>query len=391
MIVFYLALLVLAGLFFARLLGLLKLPDVTGYLIAGIIIGPSLLGIIPKAALPGLEPLANVALAFIAYNIGCEMDFATLKQLGKSIVSVTAYQAFGTMLLVFVTFMVLNQGLGFSLVISAIACATAPAATLMVIQQYKAKGKLVDTLIPVVALDDAFCIMAFGIASTVAQNLMSGQAPSIYGMLVVPLGEILLSLALGIVAGFLVTYVLTTLKRENDLIIFIVGSVLMLSYLAEHFHLSALLTIMTFGVVLVNFSVRKQMVREALNGVSVPVMVAFFALSGADLDLGVLSGAGLLGIAYFLSRALGKYFGAGLGAKITHMPKNVVKYLGFTLMPQAGVAIGLSQIASQILSEPHASTIRAVVLAAVIANEIAGPILAKYGLTKAGEIAPENL
>lgn len=391
MTIFYLALLILTALFASKVLSIFKLPDVTGYLVAGIIIGPSVLGLIPHEALGSLTLLSSIALAFIAYNIGSEMDFTSIKELGNNILIITAMQAILTMIFVFATFMLMGQNVAFSLVISAIACATAPAATLMVISQYKAKGPVVNTLIPVVALDDAFCIMAFGIANTVAVNLLSGSAPSVVTMLFIPLWEILLSLIIGVVGGIIAVFILQRLKSEGDVIIYIIGSVLLLTFASEYFHVSSLLTLMTYGVLVGNFSNKKHTARKALEGVSLPVFVAFFAFSGAELDLKVLVPAGLLGVAYFVSRGLGKYFGARLGAQVTKMPEPIVKYLGLTLIPQAGVAIGLSQIASRTLPQPYASTIQAVVLAAVIANEIVGPILTKHALTKAGEIAPENL
>ena len=391
MTIFYLALLILTALFASKILSFFKLPDVTGYLVAGIIIGPSVLGIIPHEALTNLNLLSSVALAFIAYNIGCEMDFSSIKELGNNILIITALQALMTMAFVFTVFMLMGQNIAFALVASPIASATAPAATLMVIAQYKAKGPVVNTLIPVVALDDAFCIMAFGIANTVAINLLSGSDPSVVTMLLVPLWEILLSLIIGIVGGLAAIFILQRLKSEGDVIIYIIGSVLLLTFAAEYLHVSSLLTLMAYGVIVGNFSNKKHTARSALEGVSLPVFVAFFTFSGAELDLKVLLPAGFLGVAYFLSRALGKYYGARVGAQITKMPEPIVKYLGLTLIPQAGVAIGLSQIASRTLPQPYASTLQAVVLAAVIANEIVGPILTKYALTKAGEIAPENL
>lgn len=391
MTIFYLALLILTALFASKLLSYLKLPDVTGYLLAGIIIGPSVLGLIPQSAFADLNILSSIALAFIAYNIGSEMDFATIKELGNNILIITAVQALMTFAFVFIIFMAIGQGLAFSLVVASIACATAPAATLMVIQQYRAKGPLVDTLIPVVALDDAFTIMVFGIFNTVAINLLSNTEPSVVTMLLFPLWEIILSLIIGITVGILAIFIIQRLKSESDVIIFIIGSVLLLTFVSEYLHISSLLTMMAYGVIIGNFSSKKRTARSALEGVSLPVFVAFFALSGAELDLKILSSAGLLGLAYFLARGAGKIYGSRVGAQMTKMPEPIVKYLGLTLVPQAGVAIGLSQIASQTLPEPYAATIQAVVLSAVIANEIVGPILTKYALTHAGEIAPEHL
>lgn len=389
--IFYLALLILAGFFAAKIFSILKLPDVTGYLLAGILIGPSVLGLIPHEALGQLTMLSEIALAFIAYNIGCEMDLRSIKKLGKSIITVTVVQALLTWVLVTLAMMVFGQNFAFSLVAGAIASATAPAATLLVIQQYNARGPLVDTLLPVVALDDAICIMAFGISSSMATTLLSGIAPSMQNMLLLPVWEIVLSLALGIVSGLIIVFISKYFTNENDVRILILGIIIALCYLSLYLHVSSLLTIMTFGLLVGNFSQRKRTAKDALSGIAPPVYVAFFCLSGAELDLKILMSAGVLGIVFILARALGKYFGAYFGAKSMKMDPNIVRYLGFTLLPQAGVAIGLSQNAARVLPEPYGTTIRVIVLAAVIANEISGPILARYALKKAGEIPESNL
>ena len=390
----YLSVLVLAGFLIAKLLGFINLPDVTGYLIAGVLIGPSLLNLIPKIALPELNLLSTIALGFIAYNIGCQIDLGAIKSLGMNIITITILEALIAELFVFIGMLMLGQSVVFSLAISTMACATAPAATLLIIKQYNAKGPLVDTLIPVVALDDAVGIIGiilFGVVSSIAETQFKGVEVSLDEMILAPLFEIFASAALGLAIGFALTIILKFFKKSEDVRIFITGIILITTFISENWGLSSLLTLMSFGIVVGNFSPRKTTAREAINGITPVVYVAFFALSGADLDFSILKTAGLLGLAFFIFRAMGKVTGAGIGAKISKLSPTIQKYLGFTLLPQAGVAIGLSQIAATKFPEPYGSTMRAIVLSAVIISEISGPIISRWALVKAGDIQPRKL
>lgn len=385
--IFYLGLLILAGLFGAKLLKhFFKLPNVTGYLIAGIVIGPSAAKLIPEADIGNLTMLSTLALAFIAYNIGSEMDLKSLKDLGAGIFVIAVLQALGAFVLVLAVIPILGYSFEFALVLAAVATATAPAATLLVIQQYHAKGDLVDVLIPVVALDDAICIIVFGICSSIAGSSMNGENLSINNMLLMPLIEIFGAVALGITAGIISVSVQRIFTNIADNKIFIIGVIFLLTFASGTWGLSSLLVLMCYGFIMGNFGKRRNIARDAVSGLTPVVYVAFFALSGAELNLASLKTAGLLGVAYFILRAVGKYAGAFLGAKIAKKPKNIQKYLGLTLMPQAGVAIGLSLLATDILPAPYGSMTKTVVLASVILNEVSGPVVAKYGLIKSGDI-----
>lgn len=383
----YLAIVIASSLVFSKLLGKIRFPDVTGYLIGGIIIGPMVLGLIPKNAVHGLEIISEVALAIIAFSIGSEMKLSALRKTGKGVLLITFLEVLMAFLVVFLTlFLVFRQTVSFSLVLGSIACATAPAATLLVIRQYKAKGPVVDTLIPVVALDDALCIIAFGICSSVAQALIGGEAINLTAFLI-PIKEIVLSILLGLAFGIVSTALVKLIRNEGELTAFILGSIFLLTSLSLRFALSSLLVMMSFGLAMTNLSRKGARTGTALDGMVAPLFMCFFTLSGADLDFSVFTSVGFIAFVYIVTRVIGKMLGAGMGARISKMDKTVQQYLGLTLIPQAGVAIGLSLLATKIfVGTDHGSKIRAIILAATVVYELIGPITTKIALTKAGEI-----
>lgn len=284
-----------------------------------------------------------------------------------------------------------GQSMVFALVLGAISSATAPAATLMVIKQYRAKGPLVDTLMPVVALDDAFCIMIFGIASTLATNLLAGSSLDIFHMVLLPILEIIAALVLGLVLGVLSSIITKRLKNQLEVTMYVIALIFIQTFISDKFNLSSLLMIMAFGVTLSNTTTKKSSIINALQGVQGPLYLLFFTLSGADLDFSVFKNVGLVAILYVFARAFGKFIGAKIGCDITKSNPKVSKYLGFTLFPQAGVAIGLSLIAQNIIPGSQGSEIRAIVLAGVVIYELLGPLITKTALIKAGEIQTEKL
>ncbi len=380
-----LAVLLIAGLLFARILGLLKFPDVTGYLIAGMIVGPSVLGLVPLEGVKTLEILSQMALSFIAFSVGSEMNLKSIKKIGSKILVVTICEALGAMLVVTLTMLlVFKTDVAFAITIGSIASATAPAATLMVIRQYSAKGDLVDVLIPVVALDDAVCIMAFGVASSIATAMLSGAALSMNTMLVKPVLEILMAIGVGLIGGIIYILIGKRVKNDGENLTFTLAMIFGITAVAFRLNLSSLLTLMTSGIVIANFGRVNRRYLELINTITPPLFVAFFVLSGADLNLAGLKSVGVLGIAYVFARVLGKMGGAFISTKVTGFPKSVQNFLGLTLVPQAGVAIGLSLIASNIIPDPHGSQIRTVVLGATIIYELIGPLVAKFALTEAG-------
>ena len=390
-ILLHLGTILVVGFIVAKLLGLLKFPEVTGYLIAGILIGPSVFGFIPEEAVKSFDIISEVALAFIAFSIGAELKFDDLKKVGKAIFLITILEALVAFFLVTVVMLLLKQSLPFSLAIGSIACATAPAATLMVIKQYKAEGPLVRTLIPVVALDDGVCIIAFGVASTLAQNMIQGGAFSMMNMVGKPIIQIFSALALGIVAGIIMVKAMNFMKNQGQIQVAFIGVIFLLAAISLRFDLSSLLTMMAFGTTICNTSSNEVKVFTAIEVITPAIFLCFFVLSGADLDLSSLTKVGVLGVAYVVARVIGKALGAGIGAKIGSLPSSVQQNLGFCLVPQAGVAIGLSLIAKRIIPAPHGAVIRDIILSATVIYELIGPLLTKMALFRAGEIKKENI
>lgn len=384
---FYVSIILLSGMLMGKIVSYIKLPEVTGYLIAGVLIGPSLLGLVPKHVSVNLSIISEAALGFIAYTIGSQFDLNHIKKIGKGVILITILEASTATLFVTLSMIfIFKQPVAFSLVLGAIAAATAPAATLMVVKQYNAKGPLVDTLLPVVAMDDAVCIMIFGIATTIATTLLSNKNCSIAWELIKPIIEIIASLVIGFILGIIFSFISKKQKNEEKLLVLTVATIFLSTGTCNKLGLSDLLCCMSIGATIVNIVPNSTKIFSVIDKFTPPVFVGFFTLAGVDLDLTILERIGVVGIAYIILRALGKACGAGLGAKLSKAPKPVQKYLGFTLVPQAGVAIGLALIGEEIIPSPYGSEIRTIILAATVVYELIGPLLTKIALTKAGEI-----
>jgi Kef-type K+ transport system membrane component KefB len=387
--IFYVAIAMLAGLLLTRLVKLVRLPDVTGYLIAGLLIGPSCFNLIQESALEGLHIITLTALGFIAFSIGAEFKLSSLKSIGIKCIIITLTQAFGAVLLVDLVLCLFGFDVPLAITLGAIATATAPAATLMVVRQYRAKGPVTSTLLPVVAMDDAVGLVVFAISVAIAGALSGGAAVTVTEVLFKPMLEILLSLALGAGLGVVTALAMRLFHSKTNRLCVCIAVVLLGSALAERFGLSSLLLCMATGAVYVNLFSDSQVMLERSEAWTAPLFMVFFVISGADLNLAALPAVGLLGVLYLLARGLGKYFGTVLGAGLVKADPNIRKYLGFTLLPQAGVAIGMAQLA--ILKLPtYGTQIQVVVLCATLVNELIGPVLSKIALTKAGEIQPQK-
>ncbi|MBR6051755.1 MAG: cation:proton antiporter [Clostridia bacterium] len=382
-----------AGLLFTRIIKLVKLPNVTAYLIAGLLIGPSVIGLVGKESVKSFDIIVTLALGFIAFSIGGEFKLSTLKRLGKNVTVITVVQAAGAVLVTFAVLLVAGllgwlgenyMPLVFTL--SAIATATAPAATLLVVRQYKAHGPVTETLLPVVAMDDAIGLMIFSIFMAIAQALASGTAPTAKSMLLEPLLEIVLSLLIGFALGLVVALCTRWFKSRANRLCLCVTATVIGTALAQIWNLSSLLLCMMIGAVMANLGKDVDRVLEGNDRWTPPIFMLFFVISGADLDLSVLPTVGILGVLYIVARSIGKYFGARLGAGMVKADANVRKWLGFTLFPQAGVAVGMAQIALTRLPGDLGAKVQAVVLCATLIYEIVGPVLTKMALSKAGEI-----
>ncbi len=415
-VLFSLALALFMGLFLSRIVKPLKLPAVTGYLIAGVLIGPYCLGKLGITGIFSNEHLMmgtsaivqDVALGFIAFAIGTEFKLSALKKTGKQAMVIGVAQAIITMLVVDAALIGLHFILGedvlplsVAVTLGAIATATAPAATLMVVKQYKAKGALTSLLLPVVALDDAVGLVCFAISMGVAQALEGGSAGvGIISLVVNPLLEVLLSLVLGAIMGAILTVVEDHFKSNSKRLCLSITFVLLTVALAQmEFHLpggvhiafSNLLVCMMLGTLFCNICDSADELMEKTDKWTMPVLILFFVFSGAELDLTIFKTpiVILIGAVYVLSRALGKYIGAGISARMTKCAPSIVKWLGVTLFPQAGVALGMSAIAAVLLTD-GGSTVRNIVLFSVLIYELVGPMLTKIALTHAGDITPKK-
>lgn len=384
-ILFYLAIMLFAGLLFAKLAKYVRLPNVTGYLIAGLIIGPSIFGIIPEDVLPQLNLISDVALGFIAFSIGSEFKASYFKRVGFTPIVIAICEAMFAVIFVFAGLMAIGCELPYALVLGAIAAATAPAATIMVIKQYKAKGPVTETLLSVVALDDAVALVAFGFAVAIAQNYTTNASTSLLQSVIKPINEVLISLIVGAVLGAVFAFLLRFTKTASNRLIMAIAFVFLTISVSKMLNASDLLMCMAMGAIFTNTSKSSGDIMRLVDEITPPILMMFFVLSGAELDLSVVPTIGLVGVVYIVLRVVGKMAGAWAGAVIMKAPANVKKYLGPTLIPQAGVAIGLSLVAESVIPE-HASVIRAVVLCATLIYEIIGPALSKITLKKAGEI-----
>ncbi|HHW48376.1 MAG TPA: cation:proton antiporter [Clostridiaceae bacterium] len=381
----YLALMLFSGLISGRAVKQVKLPNVTGYLIAGLLIGPYCLKLIPLETVVKFELISEMALAFIAFTIGAEFKFSYLKRMGITPVIIAIFEALIASVFVTAVLAIFGFGVEISLLLGAIASATAPAATIMVVKQYKARGPVTETLLSVVALDDAVALIAFGVSMAIVNMLKNpGQSPGIMSI-ISPVIEIAGSVILGIILGLLFNVPLRFFKKDSNRLIISTGFIFLGSALASLLELSPLLLCMCMGATLVNVSDASDSIFRIVDSVTAPIFLMFFVVSGAELDITILPKVGLIGILYIIFRVAGKVFGASIGAVIMKAPSTVKKYIGFTLVPQAGVAIGLSLIASRALPE-FGQTIRAVVLSATLIYELTGPAFTKIGLQKAGEI-----
>lgn len=383
-ILWYIALMLFGGLLFGRLAKLVKLPNVTGYLIAGLILGPFVLRLLPLGIVDEMGVIADVALGFIAFSVGSEFKLSYIKRVGMMPIVIACLEALGATVLVTGSMLAFGQPPAFSIMMGAIAAATAPAATIMVIRQYKAKGPMTETLLTVVALDDAAALMLFGIASAIAQQMTSGGG-NVLASILQPFYEIFGSLILGAVLGAVFTFPLRFFKKQGNRLCIIIAMVFLAVSLATLLELSSLLVCMAMGCLFVNLSSQSEHVMSITDNFTPPILMLFFVLSGAELDITVLPAIGLVGILYVVTRVIGKLFGAFVGAKIMKAPAVVSKYLGFALIPQAGVAIGLSLLAGGIVPE-YAQQIRAIILCGTLIYEMIGPVITKISLKKAGEI-----
>ena len=415
----------LSGLMLSRVAKLLNLPAVTAYLFAGILIGPYLLGRLgvdglgftaislgngafTSKYLHSFSILNDVALGFIAFSIGNEFRLTQLKKIGKQATIIGILQAVVTTIVVDAALIGLHFAmpdklpLEAAIILGAIAAATAPAATLMVVKQYKAKGPVTNILLPVVALDDAVGLVLFAVSFGVAKALIVGSV-SIVSILVNPLIEIIGSLVLGAVMGYLFHLCERFFHSRSKRLAVSVGFVLLTIALSKfhkefgelHIAFSPLLVCMMLGTIFCNVCDFSEELMDRVDRWTAPLFIVFFVTSGAELDLSVFTSGAivLIGVVYLAARSAGKYYGANLGSRLAKCDDNIVKYLGITLLPQAGVALGMAntvKTAADFAGTSIATIVVSITLFAVLVYELVGPALTKIALLKAGDINPEG-
>ena len=409
------AIALLCGLLMTRVIKPLGLPAVTGYLVAGILIGPYVLGrlgivglgFVPGGYLGRFDVIADVALGFIAFSIGNEFRLSQIKSIGKQAFIVGIFQALAATLFVDVALIAMSFILGndvfpisAAITLGAVATATAPAATLMVVRQYKAKGPLTNLLLPVVALDDAVGLIVFAVSFGIARAMDVGT-PDFVSIIVNPLIEIVASLVLGALMGFIFSEVEkhfhSRSKRLSVSVTFVILTVALTKLPAiplfgtAHITFSSLLTCMMLGTVFCNVCESSEELMDRVDRWTTPLFVLFFVISGAELEFDIFAAGAmvLVGVIYIIFRSAGKIVGSSFSAKISGCNDTIVKYLGITLLPQAGVALGMAEMAKE-LSGNAGSIVSNIVLFSVLVYELVGPLLTKMALTRAGEIIPEH-
>ena len=396
-LVLAIGIMIIVGFFGGMIADRFKFPRITGYIIIGILLSPSLLNIISAATIKNLDIITDIALGIIAFLIGGSLRLGPIRKLGRSIAWITPFQSLSawlvvTLLLAFLAPLILTiPNATFSqtyfpmaFIIGAISCATAPAVIMAVIRQYKARGPLTTTLLAVVALDDAIAVIAFAIALSICQPLVIGAADiSLYQVLGVPFLHIAASIAIGIVFGFALIYIAKLVRMRELLLVVVFGMIMLCIGISNLLGISAILANMVAGFVVVN-KARENEMFLAVEGIEDVIFAMFFVLAGLHFDLGVMETAGILALLVVLGRFSGKYFGARAGAIISHASGTVKKYLGLALLPKAGVTIGLALLAKSAFPAFGAILMNAV-LASVIINELIAPPLTKYAIFKAGE------
>lgn len=385
-IIMSVAVMLIAGFLLTRITKLLKLPNVTGYIIAGILIGPYCFKIIPQTVIDGMSFLADIALAFIAFGTGEFFKLSTLKKNGAKNIVITLFESLVASFVVFaVTYWIMGLGMEFSIVLASLAAATAPASTMMTIRQTGSKGDFVDTLLQVVALDDVVGLVAFSVATAVATAIISHSVSA--AGIILPIVYNIAMFALGGLCGFALKLLLSKHSDDNRLIIAIA---VMFGFcgISAFLEVSPLLGCMAMGTVYMNTSGDDKLFKQ-LNYFSPPILLLFFVRSGANfkLDSLVSSGASvggfsllIIGAIYFVVRILGKYVGAFIGCQVTGKDKLVRNYLGFALIPQAGVAIGLASLAARTIGGETGSALETIILASSVLYELIGPAFAKMSL-----------
>ncbi len=396
-VLFTLGLILVLGLAGGRLLGRFGVPQVVGYIIIGVLLGDSVLQLVPLQTLEKLAPLTSMALAFIGFMVGGELNLNLLLKFGKQFLSILLCEGLLAALFVSTLTILFTHNIALGILLGALSSATAPAATVDVLWEYRSKGPLTSTILAIVALDDGLALLLYGFAFAFADALVAGGELNLKTMMFQPLVTIVGSLALGLLAALVVDFILQWTERREDKLVIVIAAIFLVSGLAMWIDLSLILTTMAMGMTLTNrHTERNETCFILVREISPPVYLIFFLFVGARMQLGLLPAMGILGLLYVTGRTLGKWTGSWLGASLSGASPMVRKYLGFALFSQAGVAIGLALDIHQHFSalgpagEQLGYTVINVITAKTLLVQIIGPLSVKYAIHKAGEIPPRR-
>ncbi|MBE6064494.1 cation:proton antiporter [Clostridium cochlearium] len=377
---------IIIGVLLGKIMNKFKIPAVAGYVIAGLVLGVSCLNLISGEMSEQLSFIGDFALGIIAFNIGSELEYSVLKRLGKPIFIIAFFEAIFAFILVTLVTILLGEKIYTALILGAVASATAPAATVMVLNELKAKGPLTSTLLGVVAVDDAICLMIYAIASSLAKVFIKHTSINMYSLIYLPIKEIVLSVLSGFLLGILLVYIINRLHKDSEIQIVALGFIITLTGMAMKYNLSPLLSCMSLGIAVSNLCAHSNEVFSTIEKFDSPIITAFFVLAGARLNISLIPKIGLLGICYLIFRIIGKVSGAYIGGIISKAPKVVKKYIGYGLFSQIGVAIGLAIIVSREFKGTGLDVkVLTILLATTIITEIIGPISTKQAIIKAKE------
>jgi Kef-type K+ transport system membrane component KefB len=390
----YIAFALLIGFLFGKLAERIRLPEITGYILAGLVIGPNFLGLVDHEALGGLTIITKVVLGIIAYQIGTELWIPKLKKSGLTIVVITVVHSIVTMGLMFLGVYLFTQTLWLALSLSALSIASAPAAIMVIIKKTRAKGPVTETVVPIVGLIDIVAIIVFGLLSSISVGLVNGDTISLMNALWIPLYEVVMSILLGgmggIILGLVSKIMISKFEKKDQYIAYLAFSVsfiLMSVYIAHAYHLSLILMPLALGMAFTNFIGKETFMVQtaALNNFGGPFIILFFTIAGLELSLDVLRQAGLITLIYIVLRFTGKVLGSYIGATIMKSPPVLKKYTGLCLLPQGGVVIGMLIALTAVLPTEEAQLIQAVILGSILFFEVVGPIVFKKSIEAAGE------
>lgn len=369
------------GTIFGKLIKLFKLPEVTGYLLSGLLIGPYILNLVSLDDIYILEPLTIIALTFISFLVGAELKWKYVKKLGSKPFVIGLITSLCALFLVTIGCILLGYDYKVSLLLGAIATSAAPSSVLMIVKEYQARGELTKTMLSVIAISDILSVVLFGICLALVK-----ENASIVLSLLEPLKEIIFSLLVGGILGYTIGYLSRYLQKHGDIITLIIIAIFVNILFCDLIGISQLLSAMIMGITFINSfnSHITDKVLDVIDDISAPLLIIFFVLSTASLDFNTLPSIWLIGLVYIILRIVGKIIGNFIGSKITKESKNITKYLGLTLLSQTGIAIGLATLAANIID--NGKLLVAVVLASSFIYDIICPLLVKYVLKKVQEI-----